>query len=203
MSIFRPVPCPAWRAAVHGVTKSGAQFGDWTTTTLPRSIWSTQSRSSLQWPGPAEEAGLTWRCSQGQVPRLCPAVITEEARRPGPSQTSGPSDSPNEDGSQALWARMTAAAIRLQGMGQRFTTTSRSGPTQWVAIARALQDTALSLSPGPQFTCRPETRRPGVPLGEGHNLPLTTLTDTRTSVQLTVGQAGSLTTTAEVLMVSG
>ena len=98
---------------------------------------------------------------------------------------------------------MTAAAIRLQGMGQRFTTTSRPEPTQWVAIARALQDTALSLSPGPQLTCQPETRRPGVPLGKGHSLPLTTLTDTRTLVQLTVGQAGSLTTTAEVLMVSG
>ena len=27
-AIFRPVPCPAWRAAVHGVPNSGTPFGD-------------------------------------------------------------------------------------------------------------------------------------------------------------------------------
>ena len=95
------------------------------------------------------------------------------------------------------------AAIRSQRMGQRFPTTSRPGPTQWAAIVRSLQDTALSLSPGPQLTWRPETTRPGVPLGEGHSPPLSTLTDTRTSVQLTVGRAGSVTTTAAALMVAG
>ena len=108
-AIFRPVPCPAWRAAVHGVPKSGTPFGDLTTArALPRSIRPMRSGSSPQCWGPADEAGLSWRCSRGQGPRPCPAVITEGARRPGPSQTSGSSVSPNEDTSQALWARMTA-----------------------------------------------------------------------------------------------
>ena len=85
--------------------------------------------------------------------------------------------------------------LLLQGLGPASGLLGKGSET--------LQDTILSLSPGPQLTCQPETRRPGVPLGKGHSLPLTTLTDTRTLVQLTVGQAGSLTTTAEVLMVSG
>ena len=42
-----------------------------------------------QCPGPAEEADLRgWR-TQRQVPRACPAIITEGARRPAPSQPSG------------------------------------------------------------------------------------------------------------------
>ena len=50
---------------------------------------STQSLSFYQCPGPAEEADLSWWCSQGQGRRTCPAVITEGARRPAPSQPSG------------------------------------------------------------------------------------------------------------------
>ena len=48
---------------------------------------STQSVSFQQCPGPAEEAELSWWRTQGRVPRACPAVITEGARRPAPSQS--------------------------------------------------------------------------------------------------------------------
>ena len=50
---------------------------------------STQSVSFHQCPGPAEEADLSGWSTQGQVPRACPAIITEGARRPAPSQPSG------------------------------------------------------------------------------------------------------------------
>ena len=45
-------------------------------------------------PSLAEEADLSWRRPQGQVPRPRPAVIAEGARRPGPSQPSGSSGRP-------------------------------------------------------------------------------------------------------------
>ena len=53
-----------------------------------REHWSsTQSVFFYECPGPAEEAELSrWR-TQGRVPRACPAVITEGARRPAPSQS--------------------------------------------------------------------------------------------------------------------
>lgn len=44
---------------------------------------STQSRSSHQCPGPDKMADLSWQ--HRQVPRPCPAVITEGARHPDPA----------------------------------------------------------------------------------------------------------------------
>ena len=53
-----------------------------------REHWSsTQSVFFYECPGPAEEAELSWWRTQGRVPRACPAVITEGARRPAPSQS--------------------------------------------------------------------------------------------------------------------
>ena len=50
---------------------------------------STQSGSSRQCPGPAEEAAPSWWRPRGQVLRPCPAVITEGARCPRPTRLSG------------------------------------------------------------------------------------------------------------------
>ena len=60
---------------------------------------STQSGSSRQCPGLAEEAVLSWWLPQGQVLRPCPAaVIAEGTRPPGPSWPSVSSGRPNSGG---------------------------------------------------------------------------------------------------------
>ena len=57
---------------------------------MPKSSASTQSGSSRQCSGPAEEAGLSWWHPQGQVPRPCPAVIAEGPRHPDPASPQAP-----------------------------------------------------------------------------------------------------------------
>lgn len=52
---------------------------------------STLSGSSRQRPAQAEQADLGWRRPQGQVPRLCPVVIPELTKSPGPGRPSGSS----------------------------------------------------------------------------------------------------------------
>ena len=79
-------PRPRLRGGVPGLASYSA----------PERWSSTQSVSFHQCPGPAEEADLSgWR-TQGQVPRACPAIITEGARRPAPSQSLGFSFKPEQ-----------------------------------------------------------------------------------------------------------
>ena len=68
---------------------------------------STQAASSRQCPGPAKEADLSWWCPQGQVPRPCPAVITEGARHRGPTWSSG-SSGHLSSGGQVPWTATLA-----------------------------------------------------------------------------------------------
>ena len=75
---FRP-PRPRLRGGVPGLASYSA----------PERWSSTQSVCFHQCPGPAEEADLSGWSTQGQVPRACPAIITEGARCPAPSQSSG------------------------------------------------------------------------------------------------------------------
>ena len=56
--------------------------------------WSTQSGSSHQCTGRAEEAYLRWWCPHGRVPRPCSAVISEGARHPVPTRPQAP-EAPN------------------------------------------------------------------------------------------------------------
>ena len=92
-------------------------------------------------PRRSEEADISWRCPQGRVPRLCPAVITEGARRPGPSQPSGSSGRPNRDQvpGTATHGDCHRHWVAEVGMGERFAAASRPGPGQWAAVARALE----------------------------------------------------------------
>ena len=57
---------------------------------MPKPSSSTQSGSSRQCSGPAEEAGLSWWHPQGQVPRPCPAVIAEGPRHLDPASPQAP-----------------------------------------------------------------------------------------------------------------
>ena len=57
---------------------------------MPKPSSSTQSGSSRQCSGPAEEAGLSWWHPQGQVPRPCPAIIAEGPRHLDPASPQAP-----------------------------------------------------------------------------------------------------------------
>ena len=123
----------------------------------------THPGSSRQCPGPAEEAAPSWRRPRGQVPRPCPAVITEGARRPGPRRPAGSSGRPNRGPgprNHDPWRPRPPHEVAEAGMG------GVSRPPQGLGPAPCL-------SPGPQLTRQPEAGGPGGPRGEGrhHLLP--------------------------------
>ena len=57
--------------------------------TQPKGICPAPSLGPLTCASWAEGAEISWQHLQGQVPRPCPAIITEGTRHPGPSQPSG------------------------------------------------------------------------------------------------------------------
>lgn len=90
--------------------------------------------------------------SSGQVPRCCPAVMAEGARRPGPSWLTGSSGSTNG----GAWVPQTVSSadghcheVTEAGMGERVTAASRPGSGHWVALARALEPCRRSPQPVP------------------------------------------------------
>lgn len=145
---------------------------------------STQSGSSRQCWGLAEEADL-----KARFPRSPAAIFTEGARHPGLSWPSGSSGNQNRG-----WVPPTATSgyyhhqVEVVGI-RRDLAASRSGPSQWTAMARALElcRTEPSACPrGPQLTRWPEAVQPGGPWGEGWDPPFTE-PSVRTMVRLTVG----------------
>ena len=65
-------------------------------------------------PRPAEEAALSWRHPQGQVPRPCAAIIAEGARHPGPGWPSSFSFKVERIGA-SLVAQWLRVCLPMQG----------------------------------------------------------------------------------------
>ena len=86
----------------------------------------------------------------GSGPLTLPSCIAGGARSPGPASPQA-SQAAQMAGTRSLRPRSHADShchyVAEAGLGERLTTNSRPGPSQWVALARALepQDTALSL----------------------------------------------------------
>ena len=86
----------------------------------------------------------------GSGPQTLPSCTAVGARCPGPASPQAP-QAAQMAGTRSLRPLSHAVGRRHYvaeaGLREKFTTTSRPGPSQWVALARALeqQDTALSL----------------------------------------------------------
>ena len=108
----------------------------------------------------------------GSGRQTLPSFIAETARYPGAAGPQSP-QAAQMVGTRSLRPRSHADGRRHYvaeaGIRERFTTTSRPGPSQWVALARALepQDTALSLF----LLVRGQVSR----RGEARDPPLTSL----------------------------